>query len=334
LPLRAHPLARACRIRGGPAWREYDRAAMRVCEVTAFGGPEVVRPGQRPWPVAAPGEVVVEIAAANINPTDLAARAGAHRHRMPDLQPPFVPGWDLAGTVVELGEGADGFATGDAVVGMIPWVRIGGRVGACAEAAAVEPSWLAPRPPELDVVRGATVPLNALTAHQALELIAAPPGARVLITGASGAVGSFATQLAARAGLYVIAMASHGDEDWVAGLGADEVIGRDADLAALAPVDAVLDAVPIGARGVAPVRAGGVAVFTRRVSDLPADRELRVEAPLVHTDPVALASLTAAVAEGRLRTRIAHTFDLAAAGQAHRLVEHGGLRGKVVLITH
>ena len=64
---------------------------MRVCEVTEFGGPEVLREAQRPWPNAAAGEIVVEIAATNINPTDIAARSGAHRRRIPDLEPPFVP---------------------------------------------------------------------------------------------------------------------------------------------------------------------------------------------------------------------------------------------------
>ena len=306
---------------------------MRVCEVTAFGGPEVLRTSERPWPVPGPGEVVVRIAAANVNPTDLAARSGAHRARMPELAPPFVVGWDLAGVVSELGEGATGFSVGDPVVGMIPWVRIGGRVGACAQAAAVASDWLAHRPSALDAVTGATVPLNALTAHQALALIAAPAGARVLVTGASGAVGSFAVQLAVQAGLEVVAMASEGDEEWVAGLGASEVIARNADLAALPSVDGVLDAVPIGGRAVAPLREGATAVFTRRVPDIPADRRLRVETPLVHSDARALAQLTAAVAAGTLRTRVAGTLDLAEAAQAHRLLERGGVRGKIVLIT-
>jgi NADPH:quinone reductase-like Zn-dependent oxidoreductase len=306
-------------------------AAMRVCEVTAFGGPEVLRPGERPWPVPRPREVVVEIAAANVNPSDIAARSGAHRHRLPHLAPPFVPGWDLAGVVRGLGEGASGFAVGDPVVAMIPWVPIGGRVGAYAQAAAVETEWLAARPPKLDAVTAATVPLNALTARQALDLIRAPAGARVLVTGASGAVGSFAVQLAAQAGLHVVAVASDGDEDWVTGLGAHEVLTRGANLASLDPVDAVLDAVPLGAPAAEPVREGGVAVFTRRVSEIPNGRGLRVETPLARPDAPALAELAAAIADGRLRTRVARTFDLAEAARAHELVEGGGLRGKVVL---
>jgi NADPH:quinone reductase-like Zn-dependent oxidoreductase len=306
---------------------------MRVCEVTAFGGPEVLVAGERPWPTAATGEVVVRIEATNVNPTDIAARFGAHRQRMPDLQPPFIPGWDLAGTVAEVPADGCRYSVGDPVVGMIPWGRIGGRVGAYAQAAALDPGWLAPRPGDLNEVLGATIPLNALTAHQGLELIAAPEGATVLITGASGAVGGFATQLAKQQGLRVLALASDGDEDWVAGLGADEVLARDTDLRAVGPVDAVLDSVPLGAPATAPVRRGGVAVFTRRSVQVPEGLDLRVEMPLVHSDADALAELTQRVARGRLRSRLDRTLDLSRAAEAHALVERGGLRGKVVLTT-
>ncbi|HET7050562.1 MAG TPA: NADP-dependent oxidoreductase [Solirubrobacteraceae bacterium] len=308
-------------------------STMRVCEVTEFGGPEVLREAQRPWPRAATGEIVVEIAATNINPTDIAARTGAHRRRMPDLEPPFVTGWDLAGVVSEVNAGDGAFNVGDRVVGMIPWARIGGRVGAYAQAAAVDPAWLAHRPDGLDDIQGATVPLNSLTAHQALELIGAPTGATLLITGASGAVGGFATQLAVQRGLRVLAVASDADEDWVASLGPDQVLARDTDLADVGPVDALLDAVPIGAAAIAPVRAGGVALFTRGSVELPDGLDLRVEMPLVDSDPAALAQLTAQVADGSLKSRVAMTLDLSEAAEGHRLVERGGLRGKVVLTT-
>lgn len=307
---------------------------MRVCEVSDFGGPEVLRVATRPWPVASADQVVVQIGAANVNPTDIAARAGAHRRRMPDLTPPFVPGWDLAGVVSDVGSSVSDFAVGDTVVGMIPWVRMGGRVGACAQAAAVDASWLAPRPASLDAVTGATVPLNALTARQALDLISAPSGSTILVTGASGAVGSFAVQLAVADGLRVVALASSGDEEWVSGLGASEVLPRGTDLSSVGAVDAVLDAVPLGIAALAPVRPGGVAVFTRRIADLPADAGVRVEMPLVEPDQAALVQLTREVAAGALRTRVARTLALEDAAEAHRLVEHGGLRGKIVLEPH
>lgn len=308
---------------------------MRVSEVSAYGGPEVLRIAERPAPVATVGEVVVEIAAVNVNPTDLGARSGSARRRLPELEPPFVLGWDLAGVIGDAGDGESGFAAGEPVVGMIPWYELGGRNGSYAEAAAVDPAWLARRPVELEPIEAATIPLNSLTASQMLALLALPAGARLLVVGASGAVGSFAVQLAGRAGLEVVAQAATGDEDWVASLGAETVIGRDADLVALDRVDGVFDAVPIGVAAAEAVRDGGAIVFTRRVDgvDALAARGVTAHMPLVHSDAVALGGLTAIVARGELRTRVARTLDLADAAEAHRLVERGGLRGKVVLTT-
>jgi NADPH2:quinone reductase len=310
-----------------------DEPLVKICEATDFGGPEVLRCRDAPYPEpAADGQVVVRIAAANVNPTDLSARSGAHKARLPDLKPPFVPGWDLAGTVADAGAEPTPFKPGDAILGMIPWVRIGGRTGAYAQAAAVDPAWLAPRPEALDEITAATVPLNALTARQALDLIGLPPGSRLLITGASGAVGSFATQLAVADGLHVLAVATNDDEQWVQDLGAHEVLPRDTDLTALETVDGVLDAVPVGASATAPVKKNGVALFVRRV-EVAERPDLTIHTPLVHSDAATLDRLAQQVAKGELKTRIDRTLDLCEAAEAHRLVERGGLRGKVVLTT-
>jgi NADPH:quinone reductase len=290
---------------------------MHVAEVPAFGGPEVLQLAERPDPTPAPGEVVVRIGAANVNPTDLATRAGVHSP--PGLALPYVPGWDLAGTV-----------DGERVVGMIPFGRIGGRVGAYAEAAAVDPEWLAPLPDGVDDVTAATLPLNALTARQGLDLIAAPAGATILVTGATGAVGGFATQLAVRDGLRVVALASTRDEDWVASLGADEVLPRGTDLARIGTVDAVFDGIPLGPESTASLRDGRTAVFTRPPRAEP-ERGMRFETVLVQPDPDMLRALAEDLAAGRLLTRIAEVVSLAEASRAHALNEAGGLRGKVVL---
>ena len=302
---------------------------MHVAEVSAYGGPEVLRLAERPDPSPAPDEVVVRIRATDVNPTDVALRAGQHAMAA-RLDPPFVPGWDLAGEVTAVGSEVSGYAPGDRVVGMIPFGRIGGRVGAYAQAAAVDPAWLAPLASDIDDPTAATLPLNALTARQALDLIGLPPESTLLVTGASGAVGGFAVQLAARDGHRVLAQASHGDEEWVGSLGATEVLARSTDLATIGPVDAVLDAVPLGPSSTAPVRDGGIAVFTRPPRAEP-DRDLRFETILVQTDPQALRALATDLAEGRLRTRVAEVLPLAQAARAHELNEAGGLRGKVVL---
>ena len=286
---------------------------MRVAEVSAFGGPEVFRVVDRPEPEPGPGEVVVRIYATAINPTDLGTRAGQAKRRLPDLEPPFVPGWDLAGELAD---------TGERVVGMIPFVAIGGRVGAYAEAAAVDPDWLAPLDASVSFEVGATLPLNALTANEALERLGLAPGSRLLVTGASGAVGGFATQLGAAAGLEVVAVASDGDEDWVAGNGAAEVLPRDADLSAIDPVDGVFDAVPLGPDvSTGALRDGGPSLFTRPPGDT----------FLVSPNQPALAALSRKLAAGELRTRVAKVLPLDQVAEGHRLAEAGGLRGKVVL---
>jgi NADPH:quinone reductase-like Zn-dependent oxidoreductase len=304
---------------------------VRAAEVTAFGGPEVLRVAERPDPVPGPGEVTVRIHAATVNPTDLGTRAGQARRRLPDLEPPFVPGWDLAGEVTGVGEGVTEFADGDRVVGMIPFARIGGRVGAYAEAAAVDPDWLAPLDPGVSFEDGATLPLNALTAREGLDILGLPAGARLLITGASGAVGGFATQLAVEAGLHVIGVAGRGDEDWLAGLGATEVLPRDADLSAIDPVDGVFDAVPVGpAASTGALRDGGTAVFTRP-PDPPESDRVRLEVFLVSPNAAALRELAAKFGAGQLKTRVAQVLPLDQAAEAHRLAEAGGTKGKIVL---
>jgi NADPH:quinone reductase len=298
---------------------------MRVVEVTAFGGPEVLRVAERPDPEPAAGIVVVAIHATSVNPTDLSTRDGSRRKRMPDLEPPFVPGWDLAGEIL---------ATGDRVVGMIPFAQIGGRVGAYADQAAVDPAWLAPLPEGVPADEAATLPLNSLTARQSLDLLGLAAGDALLVTGASGGVGGFAVQMAVADGLEVIAMAGRDDEDWVESLGASEVLPRDADLSGTRPVDGVLDAVPLGPERSTPtLRDGGTAVFTRTPDPPGPNRELRFETILVKPDAVALTRFAEQLAAGRLRTRVAQVLPLDEAAEAHRLAEAGGLHGKVVLVS-
>jgi NADPH:quinone reductase len=301
---------------------------MRVVEVTELGGPEVLKLAERPAPQPGPGQVVVRVRAANVNPTDLGARQGAGRVAPPD--PPFVLGWDLAGQVTAAGEGAD-FGPGDRVVGMVQWYEAKGAVGTYAEATTFEAEWLVPLPDGLDYETAATIPLNALTARQGLELLDPPEGSDLLVTGTGGGVGSFAVQLAAAAGHRVIALAGRDGEDWPRELGADEVLRRDADLASIKPVPAIFDAVPLGEPVFAAVQDGGAIFSTRRPPEADPERRIRQESALVHRDREALRELVDAVAAGRLRTRIDRVLPLADAAQAHRLVEAGGLRGKVVL---
>ena len=155
----------------------------------------------------------------------------------------------------------------------------------------------------------------------------------VLVTGASGGVGGFAAQLAAERGHHVFAVASDDDEAWVGGLGAAEVIPRSANLASVGPVPVVLDAVPLGEAAATAVEDGGNIVTTRPTPPTDPRRGVHQHLQLIQPDRKLLAELVGQVAAGKLHTRVAATMPLTEAAEAHRLVEAGGLRGKIVLTS-
>ncbi|GAA4036478.1 NADP-dependent oxidoreductase [Allokutzneria multivorans] len=278
----------------------------------------MLRLAERPEPAAAPGRVRVRVAASTINPVDQAVRAGF----MGDYPKPIVLGWDLAGTVIE---DAEGFRAGQRVAGMVPWIASADHAGTYAEVVSVEPGWLAPLPDGISLDEAATIPLNALTASQALGLLNVHSGQSLLVTGASGAVGGYAVQLAARAGAHVVAVASAGDESHVASLGAKEVIGRD-DLGGQR-VDAVFDAGTAGPSLIGAVRDGGTFVAVIPPGLPEPERGIRVERVNVVPDAAKLRELVTA----GLTTRIADVIPLADAAEAHARAAAGGLRGKLVL---
>ncbi|MGX6449410.1 NADP-dependent oxidoreductase [Patulibacter sp. S7RM1-6] len=307
---------------------------MKAVVVSAAGGPEVLTVEERPDPEPAVDQAVVRLAAANVNPTDVGARQGMLPPGFDIEGPPYVLGWDLAGEVVAVGTGVHDFSPGDHVVGMIPWYAAGARFGAYQELVTLEAHWLVPLPDGLEPVDAATIPLNALTAQQALAHLGASAGDRVLITGASGAVGSFAVQLAKQQGLEVAAVAGTDDEAWVRELGADAVLSRDADLTQVGAFPYVLDAVPVGAEVFPATANGGVIVTTRPIREQPdADAGIEQRPMLIEQDSAALEDLVGQVAAGRLRTRVARTVPLVEAAEAHRLAEERGRRGKIVLVA-
>ena len=303
---------------------------MHAVIVTQAGGPEVLELQEVPDPQPGPGEAVVRLEAANVNPTDLGARQGMFPPGFGIDGPPYTLGWDLAGEVLSVGEGVGAVAPGDAVVGMIPWYAAGGRYGAYAEQVLLQAEWLVPRPEGLSAVDAATVPLNVLTAQQALALLAVPTDGELLVIGGSSAVGSFAIQLAVADGAKVTAIAGSGDEDWVSGLGAT-ALSRDTDLSSVGPFAHVLDAVPVGA-GAFPAIADSGAVVTTRPVEEEAGRGIDQRPMLIEADPQALDLLLQRVASGELRTRVSTTVPLAEAAKAHELTEEKGRQGKVVLV--
>lgn len=310
---------------------------MRVIEAIEYGGPEVLVEATRPDPEPAAGRVRVRVAAATVNPADAGTRAGGFAHYVPDLPTPFVLGWDFAGAVID---DAEGFRAGERVAGMIPWFALANGEGAYAEIVSAEPEWLARIPDGLDDVDAATIPLNALTARQAVDLLRVEPGQIVAVTGASGAVGGFAAQFLTAAAAQVIAVASRGDEAHVASLGVKEVVTRipGADLAAaireVAPdgVDAVLDPGAAGAPLLAAVRDGG-AYLAAAGAPPESERGIRIERVSVTPNAAQLQTIVDDVAAGRVSTRVAARVPFADAADAHRRVEAGGFHGKLVLVT-
>jgi len=298
--------------------------------VTALDGADGLQPTELPDPVAQDGQVLVRIRAVCVQPADIAATTGMIP-RGPVL-PPFLPGWDIAGEVTAAGAGVTEFGVGDRVVGMIPWYLTRGAPGGYAQFVAADPQWLVALPDALDFEHAATVPLNGMTAYQALGLLSLDEPTTVLVTGASGGVGGFAAQLAVQRGHRVLALASTDDEEWVSGLGVAEVVPRSADLASVGPVPAVLDMVPLGKAADQAADFGATVVTTRPTPPIDPARAVRQDLQLIRHDRELLATLVGLVASGELRTRVAATMPLAEAADAHRRVEAGGMRGKIVLL--
>ncbi|MFJ9846475.1 NADP-dependent oxidoreductase [Kitasatospora sp. NPDC101155] len=311
---------------------------MRAVVVRAFGGPGALEVAEVALPGVGAGQVRVRVAAAGVNPVDALTRAGvlAQAGLMAAREVTGI-GWDVAGVVDGVGDKVTGFEPGQRVVGLRD--RLDVDLGAYAQFAVLDAGALAPAPTGVDFAQAATLPLNGLTAWQALDLLDLPAGASVLVTGAAGAVGGFAVELAALRGLRVVAVAGAGDEALVRSLGAEWFVPRTApDLAAavreLVPggVDGALDPALLGVTALGAVRGRGVFVAVAGGSEPVGLRGIRVANVWVSADGAALARLSALAEEGRLTLRLAGTLPLERAREAHERLAEGGLRGRLVLV--
>ncbi|WP_325097840.1 NADP-dependent oxidoreductase [Nocardia gipuzkoensis] len=310
-------------------------ATMRAISQRTLGGPEVLTEVQLPRPVPGPGQILVRVRAAGLNPTDWRHRATAGLF-LP--APPFVLGWDVSGEVVATGIGVTLFRPGDEVFGMLPYPH---GHGSCAEYVAGPARAFARKPAALDHTQAAAIPLAALTAWQALiDTAGLAAGQRVLIHAAAGGVGHFAVQIAKAHGAYVIGTASAPNHAFLRGIGADEVIDyRDTDVAeALRDIDVVLDSIDDdnSIRALRTLRPGGLLVSLRAFGtvDLAAEaqaRGVRAVRMLVEHDHAGMRALAALADSGALRPTPAGTFPLAEAAKAHALGDTGRTVGKLVL---
>lgn len=305
---------------------------MRAITYTEFGGPEVLTHGETDDPTVGPDTVLVRVRASSVNPVDHKVRAGYLAGAI-DTFFPVVPGWDVAGVVEAVGPAITEFTVGDEVYGYVRADVVHG--GTLAELVAAPVRTLARKPASLSFVEAAAVPLAGLTAYQALvHALAVGEGDVVLVSGASGGVGSFAVQIAVSRGARVIGTASEGNHDYVRSLGAEPTTYGDGlldRLRALAPggLDAAFDLF-----GGDDLTAATSLLHDRtRVASVADASVTEQGGHYVFVRPSApdLDALTALADAGTLHVEVAETFPLERAADAHRAVEGGHVRGKVVV---
>jgi len=310
-------------------------ATMQSIRQQAFGGPEVLRLAEVERPVPLPTEMLVRVRAVGVNPVEAVIRSG----QFPLLgQPPFILGWDISGVVEDIEPGVTRFQPGDEVYGM-PFFPRG--ASAYAEYVAAPSRQLARKPAGLSHAEAAALPLAGLTAWQALvDTAQVTAGQRVLIHGAGGGVGHLAVQIAKARGAHVTGTASAAKHDFVASLGADELVDyRATDFAEhVGSVDVVLDTIggDTARRSIGVLRPGGllVTIVDRRDADLATRTETagrRFAGLSVEPDYPALEALAELAESGKLRVHLQTILGLAEAAKAHELLESGSVAGKVAL---
>ncbi|MEU5664513.1 NADP-dependent oxidoreductase [Streptomyces longwoodensis] len=310
---------------------------MKAVRFHEYGDPGVLVHEDVEQPVPGPGQVRVRVAATSFNPVDGNIRAGFMQGPIPVVLP-HTPGIDVAGTVDALGEGVEGLAVGDDVVGFLPMDG----PGAAAEYVLAPAEVLTPAPKSVPLADAAALPLVGLTAYQALfEHGGLVAGQRVLVNGAGGAVGGYAVQLAKNAGAHVIATAGPRSRDAVRSAGADEVVDHTTtDLAAAVtePVDLALNLAPVDPAEMPAlltlIKPGGVLVNTTVWMPAPSDEERGVRGIdlFVRSDADLLAGLVASVDRGELRVDVAERVPLAELPALHARAAEGGVHGKVVVV--
>jgi NADPH:quinone reductase-like Zn-dependent oxidoreductase len=310
---------------------------MRAVGVTEFGGPEVLGVVDLPDSEAGPGELRIRVRAATVNPTDAGLRSGRRAAMMKDIPPPYVPGMDVAGVLDQIGpHTSTDLQAGDHVMAI---VVPSGSHGGYSEFVVVPAESVARVPAGASDAEASTLPMNGLTTRQALDLLELQSGQTLAITGAAGAVGGYAVQLGRADGLRVIADASASDEQLVKDLGADIVVRRGDDFA-----DRVREVVPEGADGVidtalldelvlGAVRDGGRIATVRgyQGSEKRGVTWHPVSVRAYMREHGKLDRLRQQVESGQVTLRVARVFPAAQAAEAHRILEAGGTRGRLIL---
>jgi NADPH:quinone reductase len=310
---------------------------VKAIGVTEFGGPDALHVVELPDPEAGPGQVRIRVHAAAVNPTDTGLRGGARVAALKDVPPPYVPGMDVAGVLEQIGaDVSTDLQVGDHVMAI---VVPHGQTGGYAERVLVPAESVARVPAGATGAEAATLPMNGLTTVQALDLLGLEPGQIFAVTGAAGAVGGYAVQLGKAAGLRVVADAAPADEQLVKDLGADVVVRRGPEFA-----ERVREAFPQGADGlidaallnelVVPAVRDGGRIATVRGFTGAQERGITFHPVTVRSyarEQAKLDRLRQLAETGQVTLRVANTLPAEHAAEAHRILEAGGTRGRLVL---
>jgi NADPH:quinone reductase-like Zn-dependent oxidoreductase len=302
---------------------------MKAIVMNEYGGPDVLKYADYPDPVPGEGEVLIRVAAASINPVDLMQRSGATKAYFP-IEFPGVIGWDLSGTVLELGPGVKDFAAGDKV---FAWA-----FHTYAELCVVKAAILAKIPDGVETLDAAALPLVAMTGSELISIASGlKPGQTILISGAVGSVGRAALCTAKDKGAIVIAGVRKEQLDEAKTLGAEQIVALDDEDAckALQPVDVVANTVrgKTAEQLLGKVKENGIFASVTGVPDNAKDYpSVRCIAFVSKQDPNTLLYMARAVKDGRLKVPISNKLPLKDAPQGHTMVEKG-IAGKILLVA-
>jgi NADPH:quinone reductase-like Zn-dependent oxidoreductase len=304
---------------------------MKAVFIERHGGPEELRYGDLPDPIARPGEIVVDIHAASVNGADWKVRTG---ESYPQTRFPYGLGRDFSSVVGAVGQGVADFRIGDAVFAVCDV----GQEGAYAEKIAIKAAIAAAKPAGLSHVDAAALALAGLTALVAVEdTLKLKAGETILIQGGAGGVGSFAVQLAKHIGARVIATASAANHAYLRSIGANEVIDYNSQdfTKAASGCDAVFDTVggSVAERSFAVLKPGGRAAFIASGAQAPKPPRGDVQSlrPNVARDRPHLERIVALHRAGAIRNPEVRLFPLSEAAAAHRVSQARHFRGKLVL---
>lgn len=317
---------------------------MKAIRINKFGGPEVMKLEEIERPVPASDEILVKVYASGVNPADWIVRNGGNDFLRSFLKLPMTIGWDAAGIVEETGSEVTEFKKGDEVYG-VP--NFPGSNGSYAEYCAAKASQFAKKPKSISFNEAAGVPLVGLVAWTSIfDLGKLQSGQRILIHGASGGVGSFATQFAKAKGAYVIATASTGNLEFLKQIGADEVIDyKNQDFEELLKdIDVVFDASPLRddnqrLKSISILKHGGILVsvnvdfpFSEKVLEALAEKNAKGEILSAQKDhQELLTEIAQLIDEGKVKVVISKVFPLNEVAEAHRESETWHVRGKLIL---